>query len=129
MKPMIKELIEREYPMQKPKHTPGPWTFTDSAIYQPGGVVPEIFDTNQKVVARAYGWCDHGPGSNRVGGPRHQERIANARLIAAAPEMLEALEALKGQFETEEADGHNRSTVLIVIDRALAKAKGVSSGK
>ena len=47
-------------------------------------------------------------------------------LISAVPDMLEALEALKEQFETEEAGGHNRSAVLMVIDKAINKAKGKS---
>lgn len=61
-------------------HTPGPWLITDSGTF--------VYALN-------------GRGSNRfwlsvsAAGPDHAtqaEREANARLIAAAPELLEALQ-------------------------------------
>lgn len=62
------------------KFTPGPWHVKPNSIGGPA-VGPE-----EAVVAdiRTYG----GP---HVGGQQHPQTAANARLIAAAPELLEAL--------------------------------------
>jgi hypothetical protein len=63
------------------KHTPGPWTFEGAEIYG---------DT--RYVARVYDWhnpnCD--PRYHDINGALKAEGEANARLIAAAPELLEA---------------------------------------
>ena len=63
------------------KHTPGPWHVKPNSIGGPT-VGPE-----DAVVAdiRTYG----GP---HVGGQQHPQTVANARLIAAAPDLLEALQ-------------------------------------
>lgn len=61
--------------MTKAKHTPGPWTSDESAT-----------------VMDSIGRCmifNPGPTTN------NSERIANARLIAAAPDLLGSLQALK----------------------------------
>jgi len=89
--------------MKPTKHTPGPWKVIDgNEVYS--GVTP---------IAQSWATVD--------------EQEANARLIAAAPELLSALKALKEQLESEEADGHNRTVHLIVIDSAIAKAEGGDS--
>ena len=58
----------------------------------------------------------------RVSGANYEEALANARLIAAAPELLEALEAMMGRyasknpaFDTDDAANARA---------AIAKAKG-----
>lgn len=61
-------------------HTPGPWQVKPNSVGGPtvgpeGSVVADI---------RTYG----GP---HVGGRQHPQTDANARLIAAAPDLLEAL--------------------------------------
>lgn len=63
------------------KFTPGPWHVKPNSIGGPA-VGPE-----EAVVAdiRTYG----GP---HVGGQQHPQTAANARLIAAAPDLLEALQ-------------------------------------
>ena len=75
------------------KHTPGPWrlhTYLDSGRPNPGSIVADN---------------PHGEGAEEVasikwiGGGFHAEQAANARLIAAAPELLEALRGWLAIFE------------------------------
>lgn len=90
------------------KHTPGPWaahTVADGAytVYLPedGMVV-----------------CSRNPYESKAA-----EFEANARLIAAAPELLAALElarAILVEVEHYRADGHS----VAIIDAAIAKAEG-----
>jgi hypothetical protein len=78
-----------------PTHTPGPWTVEQWADDSPDhlrcfGLVmsPEAGDEYDKGGDVAYVCpCDHG------------EQEANARLIAAAPDLLAALEAIVNQRE------------------------------
>lgn len=97
------------------QHTPGPWTVSDEIdrIYN-GNVIR--YDTGERngVVAIA---CDF----NRF--DRDAEREANARLIAAAPELLEAIRAANVQ-----RDPRHRISMLVNdwqrIEAAVAKATG-----
>ena len=77
------------------EHTPGPWTIRESvtkperdfAIMAHGGIIAEAFER---------------------GGRRHETRIeveANAKLIAAAPELLSALERLCKGHNVRGSDG------------------------
>lgn len=104
-------------------HTPGPWTL--------------------ETVQTSVGWCHKvGPFPWRDGKQNHAcvyddyasghfgtpELIANARLIAAAPELLEALERLKCEIILSDVDmdyieSHFRPW-LSKADAAIAKAKG-----
>lgn len=69
--------------MTKGKHTPGPWTMEGSrVIAQIYGFTPTP-EHPQFVVAQCGTYC------SAVG----DERIGNAQLIAAAPDLLEALKA------------------------------------
>ena len=62
----------------KEQHTPGPWTVSeDGSIEFADGYLGEAYDFN---------------GTTRTDLPM----MANARLMAAAPEMLELLEAMVG---------------------------------
>ena len=79
--------------MSKSTHTPGPWTgsglpFTDAVIKGPGG----------QIVAEAYASVDDEDG------PRIHcsEAGANADLIAAAPDLLAALEMVLCRFMRRE---------------------------
>ena len=65
------------------KHTPGPWR---------AGMFLSNFDWYVCLTSK------HGDGNNiveRVNGLDSDERLANAKLIAAAPEMLDMLLELK----------------------------------
>lgn len=75
------------------KHTPGPWVVEPTIIEHPSAA----YVTPDRQDGRPYGGpictlqdCEH------IGGITVDECKANARLIAAAPDMLEALEALLG---------------------------------
>jgi hypothetical protein len=84
----------------KPKHTPGPWEWCETKTGLYGPDYP-IIDTD-----RDWGMFLH---------PTNLE--ANARLISAAPELLEALEAIVA-FDTPLPCG-----LLKQASAAIAKAK------
>jgi len=91
--------------------TPGPWHLNENPRFVEG---PE-----HNVVAQVYSL--HGMKGNEE---------ANARLIAAAPEMLEALKGLKASFGdpmTRRAlGGHNerQQAAILAASAVIAKAKG-----
>ena len=85
------------------KHIPGPWRVKPNSVGGPtvgpeGSVVADI---------RTYG----GP---HVGGRQHPQTDANARLIAAAPDLLEACETFAEWLGREESGfaraGNKRDT-------------------
>lgn len=98
--------------MSAPKHTPGPWH-----VNMIGGREPQIWAGRNLCVAKV-----------NMGLPAHHD--ANARLAAAAPEMLEALKAAR--MIVEDSVGHDLyvaghiDSLLAKIDAALAKAEGRS---
>lgn len=95
------------------KHTPGPWTFghwgndfwvgTNSAGLS-GKVAKVIWDMGEEVA----------------------EGRENARLIAAAPELLEALKVITDHFEARMADNENATWYDSYNNAcaAIAKAEG-----
>jgi len=103
-------IIRKERTMPQPSHTPGPWTMTKGAH--------RIEVRINERESYAFALKDE----------------ANARLIAAAPPMAEALEAAQAAIAAER-DGdayvhpvHGPMTLeevkYVLIDPALAKAKG-----
>ena len=115
--------------MSKQQHTPGPW-FSDSEgniwrrdpkdLYQNGGGV-----AGEKPLATVHKGWNH-PGA--VGYPLE----ANARLISAAPELLEALEAILPfipNTSASEGGAARFSANVAAADKvraAIAKARGES---
>lgn len=89
-------------------HTPGPW----ARIIADGYIVrhPQIYS-------------DTGPVANAtwLGDSRLEELNANARLIAAAPELLEALEAL-----LDYENGIQKAKAEQMARAAITKAGGES---
>jgi hypothetical protein len=121
-----RELAVQQRPPQRAaggaEHTPGPWTAgrPDRATIVDGVDSKWIYDARDQYVAVASGLID-GPWD---------EVMANARLIAAAPDMLAALlEARVELRAVQEFDGHARSTaeVLEKIDAALVRAGAASA--
>jgi hypothetical protein len=107
-----------------PKHTPGPWVI-DREV-RPEYVcsihhVPEDGEGRKYLFVR--GKLGHWPGDPI-------ENMANARLIAAAPDMLEALKECAEYIETDaHPNFYREETVDLIYSKALeaiAKAEGGS---
>ncbi len=96
------------------KHTPGPWDTLDSALGIQ--VVAKGEDEEPVALAIVRSWC---------GQPVAEEITPNARLMAAAPELLAALEAFVSANERHgyEFDSNEPETYRLIKD-AIAKAKG-----
>ena len=89
------------------KHTPGPWkVFADGAIDVGSGFMP-------------FGGCGCC-GSPWINGKTPDERNANARLIAAAPDLLDAL---RGMLNIGETKAEYDAAMQRAVD-AIAKATG-----
>ena len=92
------------------KHTPGEWRVRNNSIGGP------LVSSDSGTIADVR-TC----GGVHVGGPQHPETIANARLLAAAPDLLEALKELADCGA--EAWGEDRPCVKWAR-AAIAKATG-----
>lgn len=125
----------------EPKYTPGPWSHHVDIDCKCGGISGRDHPV-AKVVAGD--WGDDYP-SIRLTGPSLDLRVeaymeqitygripqevadANARLIAAAPELLEALQGFtrNGQsLRTEEPFQGALERLLVMAEKAVAKATG-----
>jgi len=86
------------------KHTPGPWRLR------------ELIDSTLAV---------YGSGEYDIVFPkRNAPRDADALLIAAAPEMLEALEATLPELHWANTHGLRCDELIAMVKGAIAKAKG-----
>ena len=85
------------------RHTPGPWAF---GLYGPSDEWVRVAETGDAVV---------------MVGHNQPERAANARLIAAAPELLGACKAALAAFN---ATGKPHSPAADACRDAIAKAEG-----
>lgn len=95
------------------KHTPGPWYAVGGVVEHPDDTVPDICVCDPKLFGMG-----HLPRSR-------EEIIANARLIAAAPDLLDALQLSLEYWAHREQRYKNRSPVWVQEARAaIAKAKG-----
>jgi hypothetical protein len=82
------------------QHTPGPWISIDNLI------------GNEDCEIATLWYPEYSPN-------KHRERRANAKLIAAAPDLLEALQLLMAQTNSNE--------LAVALDKAraaIAKATG-----
>lgn len=86
------------------KHTPGPWRAKENGFYRVA------------VVDRDGNYLTYKAGTDRMPDP---EREANANLIAAAPELLDALEVV---VAIADRDTEEFNTARAII----AKAKGIT---
>ena len=98
-------------------HTPGPWIIAHSKgeFDNSYWIGPERHFTIAKV--------EHGAADEEYGGP--EAELANARLIAASPEMLEALRASRAIFTSilrNVAESIVIAEQVAIIDAVLAKA-------
>jgi hypothetical protein len=108
--------------MSETKHTPGPWTMT----WDKYGKESEIHGKSE---------LNDGPiciiPHDDVTESGAEEQLANARLIAAAPELLGALESLYAMVQGEcpslfliYEDSGGDARLDIAVAAAIAKAKG-----
>lgn len=107
--------------------TPGPWGIVDRGIWdisiEADGTVAHV---NNKGA-----WFPSNGGES-ISGRSHNTMLADARLIAAAPELLDALQRLNSATrrymeERPESDAEwasDEPSVLSVVDAAIAKATG-----
>ena len=98
--------------MSETKHTPGPWTIGDS---NNSGVDVELGNSNTSAGIYRFDRYNGQEAYSR------DECMANAHLIAAAPDMLAALEDAR---EALNKPPFINSQTLKCIDAAIAKAKG-----
>jgi len=95
------------------QHTPGPWEIGDRDIYGADGFAVAEFDG--VFIARNADPAKHPSEPGQCVDRSPDEVSANARLIAAAPELLEALEAVDSEVRL---DGRLQD----LVNAALAKA-------
>lgn len=93
------------------KHTPGPWIID---VYNPNDIVSDVYDVEicaiQPVDIGGRKMWDYGEITK-----------ANASLIAAAPDLLEAIIDCRRALELANFTGE-----LAIVDSAIAKARGES---
>lgn len=99
-------------------HTPGPWVVLGSAFVDAAEdyAIGVRFEGGRQIIAEAFGrhdWETALPSK------------ANARLIAAAPELLEALLVAHSHLEMHKLD-ISHATDAALIRAAIAKATGAS---
>lgn len=102
--------------IEQAKHTPGPWWIIDRSGFDP--LYVDIGSNSWGAFARVV---------VRINGEdlKEPEGIANARLIAAAPELLKALEWVQGLWECDALKNEDGQTPdFKTVHDALAKARG-----
>lgn len=98
------------------KHTPGPWFIKETGQWPETNHWMGIYSENKKTywIAKVEGWGE--------------EAEANARLMSAAPEMLEALETLLSAKEMKEIGAQEypatKEKAWNMARAAITKAKG-----
>jgi len=103
------------------KHTPGPWRISaesQSIVEQDNQAIGSKLGL---LIATAHGYTDSGYF------PDDDEGVANARLIAAAPELLEALKIFLNEFNDFEVMKRTPIAyhkVVKAAHAAIAKAEG-----
>lgn len=101
------------------KHTPGPWEFSTS----PEGWSFTIHISQEDGAPYTTGYSDVGYIIQTCRGEEESTQMANARLIAAAPELLEALCEATAWLH---AHKHTlcAQSICDQVDAAIAKATG-----
>ncbi len=105
------------------KHTPGPWTLetvtTSCGVCHKIGPFPWVDYDDKKVQNYACVYVDYGKNGD--------ELLANARLIAAAPDLLDALKDIQVDFceekctPLEDGDHWEECSTMTAL---IAKAEG-----
>ena len=98
------------------KHTPGPWEYLTETTY--AGDYPYSVGHKVKMGNELLTVSSHAYGADEF----FEKAAANARLIAAAPELYEACKEFVRKCECGEARSHR---IYAQMKAALAKAEGV----
>lgn len=105
--------------MSETKHTHGPWI----NIAEDESGYPVISGPDDTDIAQIL--CPLSTSKGKDAGELLEEVIANKNLIAAAPDMLAALEAASAAMLTGDGDwSHEETEAYDIIEAAIAKAKG-----
>lgn len=101
--------------MSESKHTPGPWRLGEED--NRNCMIPVLCGDEEEpyAVAEVSHYDDFPPG---------EQGSENAKLIAAAPELLEALEALVDDLDNKALRRYLNRNVVTTARKAIAKAKG-----
>lgn len=102
----------------KAQHTPGPWRADDETVF--------CFDKEDRMIAqvRGWGWLIKNNSEDLA----FETQKANLNLIAAAPELLEALEncvSLMAELERLGEIGVKHSGTYQAAKLAINKARGL----
>jgi len=104
--------------MTQNKHTKGPWVIEPRRDLDAIDIMP--LDCWRACFIRVYNLARYRTNTTTL--------EANARLIAAAPDMLTALEYMREAMLLQQRDGHGLKHVvqynIELIDKAIKKAKG-----
>ena len=107
-------------------HTPGPWSPHGLAVYTDAKLPHWISgrDARLRLIGMSVDHEGFDYEAVQFNAPGYDEAAANAALIAAAPELLAALEDVLGYGEDCAADRDERPGCLERARAAIAKAKG-----
>jgi hypothetical protein len=101
------------------KHTPGPWAY--ALEHGPNITEPPRITTVARCASYVIGLPSESPGGNYRDGDPCGDEEADARLIAAAPDLLAALEFLDGCSAPMTSQ---QDECWKLVRSALAKARG-----
>ena len=102
----------------KTEHTPGPWGIENWSYDDGTRHKTVIVAKNEDAVAHVWGVYRTNGGE--------EERQANARLIAAAPDLLIAAKGVIAALTRPKTFMADMGAALILLEKAIAKAEGVS---
>ena len=100
-------------------HTPGPWRVDEDGFVWGCCPGPAFMKTAHFLVAEVRGW-----GYLQYQADGVQTQSCNARLIAAAPELYEALEAAYMVLKPQKSRFEEYVNAVTLARAALAKARG-----
>ena len=101
------------------KHTPGPWRVSGRVVLRDGALAGWRIDS-----ADGRAWVAETTALVPLDGGEAQDTSMDAALIAAAPDLLAALEAMDRHF-TEGAIVHGHDAAVVAAARAaVKKARG-----
>ncbi len=108
------------------KHTPGPWTVEDigtDCLFIRGNVPQEGANAElREYYSNLATVTQRGPHPRYGGGIERATTLANAHLIAAAPELLQALAETLAFCEANTFGGDDTAALIAKARAAIAKA-------